>query len=687
MRQHALQRPERPGDDLGAAALQQLLDRRPVLGAHVGAERRRHLARVEQQLRGPAVPVARGGRPEVLGQLQLEVVEQHLVVAELVAVVRCGREQPALLQLLQHGLAADGVEQRVAQRAGQHAERARAAQELAQLGGQVAEHLADEVGAHQPRPAGQVGQRPAPLRRWAALGEQVEHREPGRPPGGALRQRRGVLGRQRLVVDLAEQPLDLPRAEPQVVGVDDVHRAVDPQRRHVQPDDPARAEHHPQRRRARARSSAPGPCSAAEPATAWKSSNTSSMSRPAASSAAATSSNDRHAAPARPTRPSARPIRPASSPGSRSAASIRYQTTVPANRDAICPSSVVLPCPAGASTSTTRCAARSSRRLRASPAGAGGANFAERSSRPSPTLHPAPRSRGARPARHACSGRPTRRTRRHGTASERSAWRARRRHEVTPGSTHMCVRRSRSRRRRGSDVVGSGAAVPLRVRRLDPARRTPPRLVVCRHPGSSPPTSTARCSTPTTGSPLGPPPSSTGWSRPASSSCWSRAGRRAGSRRSSRSCPSPGSRSARTAPCSTTPSTTACSGRAPSSAGHPRRARRGHRARCCPAAGWRSSGSGRAPTTRRSRSSSPSRTTCTPGRTRTTRPSSGAELLDRAGDQDAGPGAGPVQRRDGGGAHPGRRAPRRPHVLPPARPRGDVAARRDEGDGARRGRA
>ena len=51
------------------------------------------------------------------------------------------------------------------------------------------------------------------------------------------------------MVDLAEQPLDLPGPEPQVVGVDDVHGAVDPQRGHVQPDDPARAEHHPQARR------------------------------------------------------------------------------------------------------------------------------------------------------------------------------------------------------------------------------------------------------------------------------------------------------------------------------------------------------------------------------------------------------------------------------------------------------
>ena len=171
------------------------------------------------------------------------------MVAELAAVVRRGREEPALFQLLQDGLAAGGLEQRVAQGPGQHTQGAGAAQELAQLGRQVAEHLPDEVGAHQPRSPGQVGQRPPPLRGWAALGEQVEHGEPRRPATGALRQRRGVLGRQRLVVDLAEQPLDLPGPEPQVVGVDDVHGAVDPQRGHVQPDDPARAEHHPQARR------------------------------------------------------------------------------------------------------------------------------------------------------------------------------------------------------------------------------------------------------------------------------------------------------------------------------------------------------------------------------------------------------------------------------------------------------
>ena len=210
VRQHALQRPERAGDDLGAAPVQQLLDRRPVLGAHVRPERGRHFARLQQQLGGAPVPVAAGRRAEVLGQLQLQVVQQHLVVAELPAVVGSGGEQPALLQLLQHGLASDGVEQRVAQRARQHAERAGAAQELAQLGGQVAEHLPDQVGTHEPGPARQVGQRPAPLRGRTAFGEQVEHREPGRPATGALRQRRGVLGRQRLVVDLAEQPLDLP---------------------------------------------------------------------------------------------------------------------------------------------------------------------------------------------------------------------------------------------------------------------------------------------------------------------------------------------------------------------------------------------------------------------------------------------------------------------------------------------
>ena len=300
--------------------------------------------------------------------------------------------------------------------------------------------------------------------------------------------------------------------------------------------------------------------------------------------------------PPAPTRPSARPIRPASSPGSRSAASIRYQTTVPGNRDAICPSSVVLPCPAGASASTTRCAPRSSRRPRASPAGAGGANFAERSSRPSPTLHPAPRSRGTRPL---ATPRPASRATHEGDTGRRRslapggmvAPRGRRdqyAHLRMPVEVNAsaCVRCGRFR----------GGRARTAVRRHDPARRGPPTLDWCRHPGSSPRTSTGRCSTPTTGSPLGQPRSSTGSSRRASSSCWSRAVRRAGSRRSSPELPVARLASARTAPCSTTPSTTgalvadALRGRAAELAEAT--------AEVCPAAGWPSSGSGRARTTR-----------------------------------------------------------------------------------------
>ena len=155
----------------------------------------------------------------------------------------------------------------------------------------------------------------------------------------------------------------------------------------------------------------------------------------------------------------------------------------------------------------TRCAARSSRRLRASPAGAGGANFAERSSRPSPTLHPAPRSRGARPGAAPAPVFRTRRARRHGTASERSACACRDATRSLP-VLRTCAYAGRGH---GVDVgpmwsVRGDGAAPVRL--VGP--RTTPRLVVCRHPGSSPPTSTARCSTPTTGSPLGPPRSSTG---------------------------------------------------------------------------------------------------------------------------------------------------------------------------------
>jgi hypothetical protein len=53
----------------------------------------------------------------------------------------------------------------------------------------------------------------------------VEHVQPGRPAARPPGQHGRVLGQQRLGVDVAEQALDLPRAEAQRVLVDQVHRA------------------------------------------------------------------------------------------------------------------------------------------------------------------------------------------------------------------------------------------------------------------------------------------------------------------------------------------------------------------------------------------------------------------------------------------------------------------------------
>ena len=210
----------------------------------------------------------------------------------------------------------------------------------------------------------------------------------------------------------------------------------------------------------------------------------------------------------------------------------------------------------------------------------------------------------------------------------------------------------------------------------------------CRHPGSSPPTSTARCSTPTTGSPLGQPRSSTGWSRPASSSCWS-----------------PG-RPPRWIP--------------PVVARAARRPARGLRQRRRALRRRRRPGALVADARRRRPSSSwprpPPRSLPGCGLAvervgASADDSSVAQFVAEPAYVHAWPNAGPRVASSGPSCStepaikmlvrgpelssdamvaaltPGRRAPRRPHLLPPPRPRGDVAARGDEGHGARRGRA
>ena len=123
--------------------------------------------------------------------------------------------------------------------------------------------------------------------------------------------------------------------------------------------------------------------------------------------------------------------------------------------------------------------------------------------------HPAPRTSksGGTAWRRACSSLPhvPREATRNGVGAYARG------HAATPRGLPVLRTCAYAGRGHGVDVgpmwsVRGDGATPVRL--VGPP--TTPRLVVCRHPGSSPPTSTARCSTPTTGSPLGPPRSSTG---------------------------------------------------------------------------------------------------------------------------------------------------------------------------------
>ena len=80
---------ERLGHDVGAAHLQQPPDRGPLLGPHVRTERAAHLAGRFQVAARLLVPLLGRRRAELLQQLQLEVILQHLVVPVADPVLVC----------------------------------------------------------------------------------------------------------------------------------------------------------------------------------------------------------------------------------------------------------------------------------------------------------------------------------------------------------------------------------------------------------------------------------------------------------------------------------------------------------------------------------------------------------------------------------------------------------------------
>ena len=204
---------------------------------------------VLQHAGAAAVPGPQPRGAQLVGQGELEVGLHDLVVAEGPAVVRAGGEQLRALEVVQRRLAAGRVEQRVAQRAGQDAERAAADHERAQVGRHGREHVVREVGAGQPGPGAERVDGLPPLGGGLAAGGQVEQLQPGDPAARAPGQQRRRLRAERLAVDVPEELLDLPGPEPQVVAADLEQALGDREPGQVDPRRSARAEQQPQPRR------------------------------------------------------------------------------------------------------------------------------------------------------------------------------------------------------------------------------------------------------------------------------------------------------------------------------------------------------------------------------------------------------------------------------------------------------
>ena len=88
---------------------------------------------------------------------------------------------------------------------------------------QPGEHVVGEEVPVRPGAPADLGEHGPPLARRQPDGRHVEQVQGGDPAAGAALQLGDLVGQQRAVVQLAEQPVDLPRAEAQVVGADLAH--------------------------------------------------------------------------------------------------------------------------------------------------------------------------------------------------------------------------------------------------------------------------------------------------------------------------------------------------------------------------------------------------------------------------------------------------------------------------------
>ena len=221
----------------------------PVLGATEGRECLRERAVGHEELAGPA-----GLRPRALlaglrDEHRLEVAPEDLVIAERSLVIERDREDASALQLLEQRPAARPGQERVAEGPAQAAQDAGPDQEVAELVGQLRDDVSREVVAHEPGAGTEARQDPQPLvARLAARGEVEELQPRGpplRPPGEACK----LVRPERVVVEVAEQPLHLPRPKAQVVHADLQQRPGDPAPREVERGDSSRPGKDRERRR------------------------------------------------------------------------------------------------------------------------------------------------------------------------------------------------------------------------------------------------------------------------------------------------------------------------------------------------------------------------------------------------------------------------------------------------------
>ena len=155
---------------------------------------------------------------------------QHLVISEAALTVESDGEEPAAVQLEEDRLAALPAEVPVAELPVEHAQDGGGHEEVAQLGRQLIEHVPGEELPHHPGARAQGAEDAPSLIPGAVAGGEVEEVQTRGPPVGAPGELGELVRSERLRVELAEELLDLPRPEAEVVNSQLDHAAE-----HAQP--------------------------------------------------------------------------------------------------------------------------------------------------------------------------------------------------------------------------------------------------------------------------------------------------------------------------------------------------------------------------------------------------------------------------------------------------------------------